>query len=734
MALTQEQKKTISEISQNPNKLLETFQQHPYYLHSFKNEFFQDGRGLVDQVLYQYLLTNNDDYLTLYKYIIDNSSITAFDNKGTKEAAISYIFSLKDSFHNFSDKFYNILELTNIPTGKYLLPVIEEYILHLYNNEKKEKSLNVLSKFNVLLPSYKRLLKFIVKNDDDLFLKNFLNSFSMDYFSKHNFNEQRNSQHFKNFFYFSLENKAEKVSKLLFEYYPDMIYNLNSITFSMQQSLPILSVAKDSSLFFDIILKMDLQTLIKNFNHIEPQSNRILNSLLNNHYSEIIESKTIEIINSNIEVYEKINILKSVFESNIPYEKKFFLFTSGLEDNIIENYSYVSLFNSFIFSIQKKPEIDQNLFDQFINEFKLRNLISEDQVFNQHYFSNVDYFNLINNNQTLNQINLLNFVEPYLKNAIYAQTKNDSTDYIWYKIAQIDFKNLESSDKSSNALHLMLINRMDKYVNFFSKENLYHLLSKDFSIRSYKYNSYSEDFFNIVEKLLDSGFSFKEENRFLQLLSCNPTYTLLDKIVKTNCINIQELSEEENFWTYVKSQSIFDYCVNNKASLTNPQHIFSLAYDYDNISLSLYLENKGNIDYQGPEGNILHSLCQYDGFLNTQNILTIVFFAPELATHTNKQNKFPVSYLISDFNKICQKNNNNKLKDYYSIIKSMFECGLHSDNKKALNTLESQLLKYTSIFELFPELLPTLRAGQLNKKLENEVIKNNTIKKKVVKI
>ena len=60
----------------------------------------------------------------------------------------------------------------------------------------------------------------------------------------------------------------------------------------------------------------------------------------------------------------------------------------------------------------------------------------------------------------------------------------------------------------------------------------------------------------------------------------------------------------------------------------------------------------------------------------------------------------------------------------------MFLCGLESKNKKAFSFLESQLLKYEEIHQAFPDLLPTLRAGKLMKKLESK----DNIKMKSVKI
>lgn len=736
MALTQEQKNTISEISQNPKKIIDDFKKKPYYLNSFKEEFFQDGTGLLDKVLYQYCLTNNEDFLHLYQYIIQNSSITIFDNKGHKPSALSYIEGLKSSFEDYPNKLFKLLEFIDVSQIRHHSYIIERHIVDLYKSSMKEKAQYSISKYKSILSGYKDLITSIVENDDVIFLQNLFKEISFDKFLNIDFNKDLSQKTiFKNILYFSFEKKSEKISKFLIESYPELISNTSNTAYN-KKSYPILEIAKDSLLLNQVLEKIDEKILLQNLNHITSNSQRLLTYILNKNYSEIIENKVISLLNSNIESYEKTNLLKAIFESNIPYDKKFFLFTSGLDENIKETYSNISIFNSFIFSVQRKTEISQNLFDQFINEFKIRNLISEDQVFNSSYFSNTEYFKLIHNNCVLNKINPLNFVEAHLKN-YKNREMTDDTDYIWFKIAQLDFKKLNSSSTATNALHIMLVNEVDKYVNFFSAEKLNYLLSNTFNLLSYKKHSTSKDFFEIVDKLIEHGYSFKEDNnKFLKLLSFNPPSTLLDKIITLNNINIEHLSKEDNFWNYINSQSTFNYCIKNKASLENPNHLFSLVYNYDDIPLELYLKNYGSVNFESEKGNILHELCQYNGILKFEEILIILEFVPDLAIHTNKQNKFPVSYLISDFNKLCKKHISNpnkpsekqKLYQYYAVIKTMFECGLHSNNKKAFNTLESQLLKYNDILEVFPDLLPTLRAEKLSKKLETKGIKAKTIK------
>lgn len=736
MALTQEQKKTISEISQHPQTILEDFQKRPYYLKSFKDEFYQDGTSLLDKVLYQYLLTDDTMFLHLYEYIVNHSDIRITDNKGNKPSALSYLYNLKSSFDNFSIKFDDIIEKSNLENFSYHSYLIEKHIVNLYSEGYKNLAIKNIKKFSQSMQPGKSLINVIIKNDDLDFFKDIY------LFQK----EQPTNVHFKPYLsttfsdksllYFCVENNAEKIAQYLINIDPDIVSNEKLIIASAPKSFPpILLIAKNSNIFDKLLSNMTYKQLASNLNYSTTNNSKFLCELLNNKYSDFIEKKLIETLNSNIENYEKINLLKSVFESNISYDKKFFIFTSGLEDNIKETFSHISIFNSFIFSVQREPMIEQNLFDQFINEFKLRNLISEDYVFNSEFFTNMEYFKIISKNHVFNKINPLDFVDTFLKNN-KSKSYSDDTDYIWFKIAQLDFKKLNSSSKSFNALHLMLVNNLDKYVNFFNEENLNLLLKENFNLGSYRKDSSSKDFFEITDKLVNIGFSFKDDtNNFLKILSFNPPYILLDKIIEKNDINLEYFSQQSQFWTKINNQSTFDYCIAHKASLNNPDHILSLVYNYETLPLELYLKNNGNVNYQSDKGNILHELCQDNNRFSDDEILVLLDFHPELAVQTNKQNKFAVSYLITDFNKLCKKykdNNSSKSKQSlaksYQVIKAMFQCGLYSENKKAFNTLESQLLKYTDILEVFPELLPMLRAEKLAKKLEVKGIKSKTVK------
>jgi hypothetical protein len=756
MALTQEQKNTISEVSQNPIKVLEDFQKKPYYLKSFKNEFFQDGTGLLHKILYQYFLTGNDNFFQLYSYVINNSNLTIFDYKGHKFSAISYIDNLKDSFSDYPNKLFKILETTNISNFhiRHFSYIIEKNIVDLYDINMKEKAFYNISKYKDNLNNYKDILKTIVKKDDIVFLTNLLKIISFDKFKNIDFNKDLSKNAlFKNILYFSLENKSYEIANFLLQSYPELTSNSNNSLYSVDKKFsPILEVAKDSPLLDKIILNMDDKTLTQNLNHFSLNSEKILTYILNYKYNSFIEEKVIKLLNSNIDSYEKTYLLKSIFDSQISYDKKLFLLTSIIDENVkninsnidlftsfkVYNAFKFSIFESFIFSIQKNPVISQTLFDKFIHEFNLRNLISKDQVFNFSYFSNIEYFKLVNNNNLLNKNNPLNFIEGFL---IPNHPKNfsDDTDYIWYKISKLDFKNLKSNTNSFKALHLLLINNLDKYVNFFNSEKLSYLLGKNLLLSSYVKNEDSSDFFEIINKLIDSNFSFKKDiNNFLKLLSFNPPYELLDKIIEKENIDLKQLSMDSHFWNNINKQKTFDYCIKHNASIDNPNYIFSLVHNYDISPLILFLENKGNVNYESNEGNILHHLCQYKETFKNKQILLLLDFVPHLAIQTNKQNKFPVFYLLSDFNKLCKKSKDNfnilsyqqkeNLYQYYNIIKRMFECGLHSDNKKAFNILENQLLKYNDIIELFPDLLPTLRAGKLLKKLENKEIKTKPLK------
>lgn len=738
MALTQEQKNTISTVSQNPEKVMKEFINKPHYLKSFKDEFFQDGTGLLSQILYQYFLTNKNVFFEIYQYVISNSDITIFDNKGHKPSTISYLDGLKSSFHDYPNKLFKILEVSDTSKIKYHSYIIEKHIVDLYNINMKEKASRSITKYTSFITGYRDLLTSIIKNDDILFFKSLMKKISINDFNQIDFHKDFNNQSpFKNILYFSLESNAKNITDFLLDQFPTLIYNEKTSLYSNKKTTPIFQSIGDNFDFLErIISLMDDKLLSYNLNHISSQSDKFLTTILNKKHSTFLENKIIDLLNSNLENYEKNNLLKSVFESNISYDSKFFILSSGLEEKISEKYSHLAIFNSFIFSVQKNPEISQNLFDQFINEFKIRDLISEEQVFNSIYFSKMDYFKLIYNSYLFKDINPLNFVEPWVKSGIKNKEHiEDDLDYIWFKISQLNFNKISSNSNAFSALHIMLVNNLDRYVNLFSSEKLHKLIGKSFMISSYRKHRDSKDFYEIVEKINDVDFYFKEDNnKFLKLLSFNPPIRLLDKIIEKNNLSIKSISKEKSFWSHIYSQEIFDYCLFKNAHNESEQ-LIPLIYNYDLLPLELYMKNHLNINYQTEKGNVLHMLCQETGSLKTEEMNLIIDFHPELAVQTNKQNKFPVSYLISDFNKICKKYNDNmsvvnrkSLEQYYTIIKNMFKCGLHTDNKKAFNILESQLLNYSNVIDTFPDLLPTLRAEKLSKKLEVKGIKIKKIK------
>lgn len=737
MALTQEQKNTISIISHNPYLVLEDFKKRPSYLNSFNNEFFQDGTGLIYKVLSQYFITENYIFLDMYDYIINNSSLHICQQKGHKSNVLSSLFNLKDSIHNFSQKLYNILKLKTITMDNSTY-IVDKLISSLYNDGLKNEALDMIQQYAPFISGYRDLLVSVVKNDDISFFNEILkNDLPKQNFNTIDFHSDFITQSpYKNILYYALEQGCENIAGLLLKKFPELISNEKNSTFSQNKKfIPILEAIKNSpSFLIDTLSVMNDHLLSKNFNHLTSDAEKILTYFFNNNYSLKLESIVINLLNANIESYEKNNILKSVFESSIPYENKFYILSCGLEETISEKYASIAIFNSFIFSIQSNPSITQNLFDQFINEFKLRDLISEDQVFNSHYFNNMEYFKIIHNNYLFSTINPLNFVESYIKTINKTLAFTDDQDFIWYKISKLNFQSLSSNKNTFNSLHLMLVNNLDHFVNYFPKESLDFLLSHNLNFSSYQKFKDSHDFYNIINKLVDTSLHFTDPQPFLKLLSFNPPVNLLNKIIKNDNISISLLSQEKTFWTYINQQETFDYCLMHNAVLSDSQHLFSLVNNYSTIPIELYLQNDGDISYYNDKGNILHNLCQHLGALQFEKILLLLDYQPELAVNTNKQNKFPVSYLINDFNKLCKKynenplNNHNKkaLDQYYNVVKTMFQCGLHSDNKKAFNTLESQLLKYTDISIVFPDLIPILRAEKLSKKLN---VKGITIKK-----
>lgn len=738
MALTQEQKNTISIISQSPENVLLNFKERPYYLKSFKNKFFKDGTGLVEKTLFNYFLTGENIFIELFSFIVKNSSITPFDKRNTQLSALESIQILKDWFENFSFKMFNVLSINNPENYNHIISI---NIVDLYENNFKDKSLSLITKYNDSKLQFSDLLKSILKNQDVEFLELVLKNYTtFDQIKAINLSE--NNGVFKNILYICLEKKLENLSKILIEKFPLLILNENeTITLKTKKEYPILgAITNENPTTMELINLMDNKLLVKNFNYTNSNGKKILNCLLNKNYSNTLKEKTLFALNSNIENYQKINILKSVFESSVSYVEKFDILIKGLDENITETYSHIAIFNSFIFSIQQYPDIENKLFNQFITEFKKRNLISQDQIFNNCYFKNIKYFNLIYNSDEFKNYNPLDFIDSFIreKNSLKIENQEDS-DYIWSKISQLNFKKLKSKQKYTNALHIMLVNNYDCYVNYFKEENLKNLLLPSFNPHSYSKNKNSKEFYEILENLIDFGLSFETNPyKITKIMSFNPPEKLLTKIINKSKSSIKFLSNEVDFWNYVNSEEIFNYCIEKNANIELQDHCYSLVYQGSLSSLELYLKNEGSVKFSNDKGNILHNLFQNSNRLKHEEALSLIFYHPELATKANKNNKYPVSYLMKDFNKLCQNyklktsnNIKNDIDNYYKVIKAMFECGLCSKNKKAFNHIEGQFLKYLEISEIFPDLISILRFNKLNQKLD---VKNNDVKFKKIKI
>ena len=204
--------------------------------------------------------------------------------------------------------------------------------------------------------------------------------------------------------------------------------------------IPILNALEhhlSSDILFSILNNLD-NNLLENFNYLK-NGERISLYLMNNYDYSLIEPFLIKSLKSSSSSYEIANIWKSILQSNISYENKYDLLHNYLDKNISEKYSFTSLFNSFIFDVQKN-KISQTIFDKIIDEFSTRDLISNDNIFNNQYFTNIDYFHLINKNSELSKLNPLIYVNNVFKsdnnfNNVFKNNK-DNIDYIFYQIAK----------------------------------------------------------------------------------------------------------------------------------------------------------------------------------------------------------------------------------------------------------------------------------------------------------
>lgn len=445
-------------------------------------------------------------------------------------------------------------------------------------------------------------------------------------------------------------------------------------------------------------VKFTLEKLLKN-SHIgseifnpPPIMNRLISVFQSSLRYNIVEDKEYNTLKDCIEILDNYGLL--YFENSMMYNKDYFtnekLFLTLIEAGIDYNCNYHLGKNGVPHNI-----LEIYLLNKEVNNYSTFNLLNSNEK---------DAFDV----ELSNHNRILKHIIDNIGNHIYIR----------------DFNHI---DMIGNALQ----NQNYSYLNLLNPEHI-KAFSKSYASFANKIISPQNENNKIqLEKFLttciDCNISFFSQDNidihpFYQLLNKNINLTILDIILEKENKTIFNLSNSPKFWENVSNPYISRYVLEKGANYNNKEITLHLAMKDLFNSLELYISHGGNIYYQDEKNrNLLHILLK-EKRLFSANI--IFEFEPLLAQQTDKNNKFPLSYILQDYDKMCE--NSNKAQSSYEkskyevctkLLINMFSTGLNCSKNKSMKFVEEQLLKYKNIEKYHPEITEYLFYGQLENKI-----------------
>lgn len=288
--------------------------------------------------------------------------------------------------------------------------------------------------------------------------------------------------------------------------------------------------------------------------------------------------------------------------------------------------------------------------------------------------------NTINNKE--NKDNKINF--DYYQNM--SHIINPSTPLLYaIKNADIDLFN-------------QLTNKQIKDLSHFDYDFFSHLKFTD-----------EKTYHQFVYRLFHLDFSFTNPNNkpFLQLISHSDDLSFIKEVIKKENIDLNLIVNNFKDITYYMNDKFYNVLKDNNINYQNPLIAKHLIH-YPSKYLNLYIVNEGNITYKNEDNeNLLHLAIQNKQF---QNATILMESDKNLNLEINRQNKIPISYMLSNYSKLILEDD--KLKHKYNYkpsedflrCKEIFNTFLNnldfSTNKKSQKILIEQISKYQYSLEL----------------------------------
>ena len=769
MALSQLQKKILDKISLQPEETLTELQSGKIKINSFKNEFYQDGKSFL-HILMESYVADKERFKPLLKFVLNHSNLSIEDYKGRQKSVLDDIFihfhkekllvsqdtldalyflikesktKISDSSINkalkcFSDykndsyfddivntrgelvddyNWNNIIDNTiiqdNLPKLKFIfekLPQLKEKIESIKSTSLNRKTYNVQEASN--------FLTLAIANSDSI-TGYFLDNFNFDLSGKI---KKRESYLYPNY--------DGMISSPKYEAVPALMEALNSNNLNLFRE--IFNRLKDKQLD-NLLLKVG----------IDIASKHLLTSICNHEdksYYKFIKANITNIIEVNPDNFNRKIFLKNIVShSNISIEDKL-LFTSHISHKIVEVDKLRSnnLLDGFFHDIYNKnlnPKEMHLVGDIYNIVNKSKNTIASG--------ANIYTLPLFNNSQLLNILMANGLDITHNPNSNYNGNTNEKINpFHWYlklseKLNGDELKRFYNTidkteiNKVFNTFKLIAPKEISKKYNNFNvlEYALYKLdlillnnLSAD-EIKEFSKDStflkslsnptelFKDNYNKICNLLYENNINFFPENKndyFYKILCFCDDYSLIDKILEKENKTIYELSQDPNFWNYVTNPKLSFYVKTQGADYSCAKMTGKIAFADSNV-FGLYIQHGGFVDYKDDnQDNILHILIKNNMWSKAK---VVVEAHPSLTQEINNQNKLPLSYMIVDFNKECERNKNKKSGSVdSSFIKSMdlfktyLTLGKLNTNPKSKKILEEQMKKYTHIKEVIPEV------------------------------
>lgn len=770
MALSQEQKKFLNEITYNPNDCFDKLQNTPNYLDSFYQQFLTDGTSLLHVVMSCISQNKSEIYQEMAVYILKKSSISLFDKKDSKKESAWDIFYnkysdiLEGTFleyvkkdNSFTDREYieienaqkfvfnllqTLIKSNGNKTPEYQYSTIINYLV----KNKRYNELDSILKINISpLTFLSSILKTIIENDDIKAFKMLLDNkpFIKEKLDTISINKP-NTTDLSNLLSTALTEYAYKISKYFIENFNFPLtgkininkYHSNPYSNTNNQktfTYPLIElINKDLDLFKSIITKMpdeDFLTMLSSYKKMNflssPYPDKNIKSFMNAN-EEFFSSflKKIE----NIQFCEEGNLINFLNDLLNSCDKAIDL-NKTLQ--VLNKITYIDInvsskvnMKNFNSNIYKKDLSNENL-NEILNIYEKINNISSISPENFIVEEMLNYPNHIKKLMTF--LNLKTFKGNFFSHVIIENEKflimNNENNI--KESLKIIYENNNSDNLNDNEIRLFqpsfslisycLSKGILNVFEIFSNEDI---LKEQKNLFEFIAITNKIEYKTIITRLLDLNFNpFVENNNnhFFKFILNQVDKEIIENVLLKYNKNLNDIIDNPYLWSnfHKFNQSInqledkFKLLENLNINLKQ-EKIFNMILTLNNYELSnIYLSKFNNNE----EFNSFIFDLNKNKLYNSS--LAFIENRPHCVELKNKQKKLSCKYLIKELNK----NYSHDIKNL--IIKNLEILGDLKSHENIL-TIQQNINEYPSIISLFPDIETTINYQLINSQLTDK--------------